>query len=249
MRYKYAFAIAGALFVAGCVMVGLKHWGNIEKPRAEAQQQRGKDIVQLTDTITSALPEDAAPAVVDSVQVIRDIGADIEKDAVKSERYAMAGKKILGPPPEEVLPNTTGEDGVLAQLEQVADTVGKVRNVVNTGKRIVQGGGAGGGLGAWATGGGLVAILTAVGTLGEVGRRKLKDQDQKRKADQEAQRAEHQKTREEAEKKMRELQEERDRQQDQKFDAMMTLINQRMAAVEDAVNRKDDALPAKPEKA
>ena len=39
------------------------------------------------------------------------IAVDVQTDAVKSERWAAAGKKIMGPPHDDVKPNTTGEDG------------------------------------------------------------------------------------------------------------------------------------------
>lgn len=238
MRYKYYMVVAGAMCVAGCVMVGLKHWGNIEEPRAQIQQQRGSDIVQLTNTISEALPEDSPTQVTDSVQVVRDLAVDVQTDAVKSERWAAAGKKIMGPPHDDVKPNTTGEDGVLAQHEQVAETMGKARTVVNTGRAILSTASSGGGLGGLATGGGLALIMAAVGTATEIGRRKLKEQERHRKTDQETSAEEHRKTRAAAETQLREIQDERDRQQDAKMDVMTAAINERIAKLEELLKGK-----------
>lgn len=211
-----------AVLLGGCVALTVQRIMDVEEKRAELQKQTGHDIVQLTDTLQDSLPEDSPAAVRETIRTIGELGENVQNNAVKSERAHDAGGKIVGPPKDDIKPNTPEEDSYLVQAEVEARTVGKAREGFRRAREVVHIAAreGGGGLTGWVTGGGLVATLTAVGGLAEVGRRKLKRQEEQRK-----------KEREEDEEKHKKEQEMRDAEQDAKLDAMMTLMNGQMEAL------------------
>jgi hypothetical protein len=200
----------------------------IEEQRARQQHQRGANTVQVADTILENMGEEAEPNLVESVKFIRDTGAEIQKEAIKSERWMDAGGNIVGPPPEpQVDAGDDAEDGLLVEAERQGRTMGKARSAVQAGKKLVNvATQASGGTGVAGIVGQILATVTAVGTVAEVGRRKFKSQDQQR-----------QREREEDERKRQEEQREKDRQQDEKMDTMMGVFNAKMMALENKLTK------------
>jgi hypothetical protein len=222
-------AWVGLMMLAGCFAAGLRVMMPVEKDRAREQRQHANNSQQIIDQVAEALPEDTPKDVPATLITLKDIQARIEKNAVKSERWHAAGEKIVGPPKEEVEINTTHEDAVLAQTEKDAETMGKVRGLANAARGIatvVTGKDSGGGIGGWVTGGGLVATISAVAGLAEVGRRKLKKQEQQRQAERDAD-----------EVRRQEEQSNRDKEQDQKLDTLMTVLNTRIAEMERQIKK------------
>ncbi len=230
-RYKIALLLAGFVLLVGCAVVGLQHMMPIEKERAQKQKQRATDIVQMADSLLDggegapSVPSDIVPI----VATIRDTAQDMEKGAVRSERWSTAGEKIVGPPPPgNIRADTDEELAILAQTEQEAETMGKVRGGLDAGRRAIAAAG-GGGLSSWLTGTGLVTVLGAVGAVAEVGRRKFKKRDQEHQREREADRLERER-----------LQRERDEQQDLKLQMLTTQLNDRMQKLEDLIEGMND---------
>jgi hypothetical protein len=234
MHSKY-YGICVVVFVAGCLATTFATQFEVERQRAEEQQQRGVDQRQLIEGALDELGDSAPESVKANLTLAVELADDVTKNAQVTREWNVASGTIL-PPKEPVEPNTEQENVDLAMHKRKADTVGKARRAGHAARAAFRNR-SGGGISGWLMGGGFTAVVTALGGAAELQRRKSKKQDAKIKQQEEQRKLE----REQDRAAQLQAQKDRDEQQDLKLNVFMAELNGKIEELQSRLPAKGKA--------